>query len=243
MTIRRTLTGFVGIAALAALSASSAHALSISVASTADDLNGATAETFTGGPGGTLYIPSSGTSVIPVNLTISPTTTYDDIDFSFTPTSATSAAVLIPFSGGKYAEEFTGGTFDFYSGTTTYLSGTYTTGVMSAAQGGTTVQFQSGGANEVTYTGGTVLGLEGLSPGDIGAFGLSFSGTDNGSGTGTSLSGGHIDQFTGNGLSGTFSAFVPNAVPEPSSTAAFAVSALVLAGLVIRKRSSSSLAL
>lgn len=242
MRIRQALGGFAAAAALSLCSIGSANALSVSVASTGDTLNGTgTSATYSGGAGGTLYVPSApGTAGIPVIITYNSANSYNAL-FTFTPTSAVDGATAVP--GGKYSTDFTGGTFDFTSanGTTTYLSGTYSAGLMTAAQGGTAVQFASGGANDVTYTGGTFLSLAGVSPGDIGAFGLSFSGADDGSGTGTSISGGYIDQFTSSGFSGTFSAFAPAApAPEPGSTTVFATAALLLVGMLIvgRRRNS-----
>jgi hypothetical protein len=238
MRIRQALGGFIAAAALGVLSSGVAGAASISVASAADTLGGVgTAGTYTGGAGGTLYVPSApGTAGIPVIITYDAAHTYSAI-FTFSPTSAVDGATAIP--GGKYATDFTGGTFNFEStdGTTDYLSGTYSAGLMTTAPGATAVQFASGGANDVTYTGGTFLPLAGINPGDIGAFGLSFSGADSGSGTGVGVSGGYINQWTANGFSGTWSAFVPAAaVPEPGSFSVIAFAALMLGGLVLAAR-------
>lgn len=242
MRIRRALTGFVATAALSAMAVGSAHAGSISVASTADTLGGVgTSATYSGGSGGTLYIPSSpGVAGIPVNITYDATHQYSAL-FTFAPTSATDGATSIP--GGKVATDFTGGSFSFVStdGLTTYLSGTYSSGLMTTAPGATDVQFASGGANTVTYTGGTFLPLAGIHTGDIGAFGLSFSGADSGSGTGVGVSGGFINGWTSNGFSGTFSAFIPvrPTVPEPGSLTVVGFAGLMLAGMVLAGRRRS----
>jgi len=198
------------------------------------------AATFTGGSGGTLYVPTPGSSGIPTVITFDSAHSYN-ATFTLSPISATSGAVAIP--GGDVDETMTGGTFSFSDGATTYLSGSFTDAFMTTASHGTAVGVLSSGANSVTYTGGTFLSLAGISPGTIGAFSLGFSGADSGKGTGVGVGGGFISGWSANGFSGTFSALSGSGpgggpgVPEPSGLAAFSIAGLLIAGaLAVRKK-------
>ncbi|MEO7715420.1 MAG: PEP-CTERM sorting domain-containing protein [Capsulimonas sp.] len=220
-------TSFFAFASIGAVSASSGSAGSF-----ADllSLSGPSA-TFTGGPGGTLYVPSPpGTAGIPVNFFLDATHQTNAI-FTLSPVVGTSTAVPV---FGTFQETTTGGTFSIANGSTTYLSGTYTSGILGVANGGTTVSFKSGGANSVVYTGGTFLAPAGLSAGDIGSFNFSFSGANTGAGTGVSV-GAYINSFVSRGASGTFSAEVAS-VPEPESLAPLIIGGMLLFGFGLRRR-------
>ncbi|MCW3059260.1 MAG: hypothetical protein JWQ02_1081 [Capsulimonas sp.] len=242
MKTQNTLNAVIATSLLAIASISMASAASVSAGSFPDTLGlGGPSATFTGGAGGTLFVPSApGTAGIPISFYLDPAHQANAI-FTFSPVSATSAALPV---FGTFAESTTGGTFSIASGSTTYLSGTYSSGVMSVANGGTTVSFVSGGANSVVYTGGTFLTPAGLAVGNIGSFNLSFSGANTGAGSGVTV-GTYINSFVSKGASGTFSG-IPgtrggngNPVPEPGSVAALMIGGMLLLGVALRRRTAS----
>jgi hypothetical protein len=154
------------------------------------------------------------------------------VTISFSGLSNTGAYTFNPLTKA-FDQPLTGGSFDIFNGSTTFLSGTFgqsdLTGAGGAQSGNVSLE-----SNSVTFTGGTLfpaaydptggtLAIEfnSVSPFVAGASGLSaFTGVDGITFSAPSTRGNH------------------GATPEPGSLAIFSLGGFALLGMLVRPRKS-----
>lgn len=161
-----------------------------------------------------------------INISTGSTQFYDTSLVLSTSVTANAQSFVVPGFGTEDVQPTSSGSFAFYASSspatagTLLLSGTFTTGAIGGADGGSTASFQS---NDVTYTGGAIFAE--LPPG-VTTGNLSISMTDLSvpvslAGTPGSL---QMVPFTAN-ATGLYSTPV---IPEPASAAAFGLPGLLL---------------